>query len=128
MTISGKSWTTNQWTEYYFRQNGSEFLILSSTSDTLTVSDPNGYLTDGTLTAQICKFFKIRFNDTTNAGTSVLTLVDDDNELVSGSYSYLIDFIKCKVKQETFAGQQAVFAYLKWQTKADHAITFEEVD
>jgi hypothetical protein len=124
VTTTSSPWTTNEWEGYYFYQNNMYFYILSNTTDVLTVSDPNGYLTDSaSMTAKIIKIFKIQSNSET-----VFTLRDDDTELVSGSYAYFIDFVECHVKINNFQAQQAIYAFNKYQTKSGVTLTLEETD
>jgi hypothetical protein len=124
ITKAGAGWTVNAWTGYYFYQNNMYFYILSNTATVLTVSDGNNYLTtSASFTAQIIRPFKILTNDET-----ILTLRDDDSELVSGTYSYFIDFVECRVKLDPFQAQQGIFSWTKWKTKSGAKLTLEEID
>ena len=72
---------------------------------------------------KIVKFFKVESNTTT-----VLTLVDDNSELIDGDYDYYFDFILCRVKPQNFNYNQYLFDYAKDTTKTGYLITFEEIE
>jgi hypothetical protein len=123
------AWTIDEWIGYKCYVAGLDalnydFYITDNNVDTLTLSDVNDYLLNsGSLDWKIVKHFKVSSNTETT-----LNLIDDDNELISGSYSYFIDFILCRVKKPSFAYSQRTFDYNKDTTKSGYSIVFEEID
>ena len=71
----------------------------------------------------VVKYFKIEKNTST-----VLYLTDDDSELITGTYTYFIDFILCRVKPASFKYNQQVFKYSNDTSKSAYSITFEDID
>lgn len=124
LTVSGAGWTTNEHTGYWIFYDKKYFYILSNTSEVLTLSDGNNYLSDATnISWEICKYFKITSNTET-----ALTVTDDDSELPTGSYQYFIDFILCRVRPADFKYQQINYNFNDNDSKTGYGITFEEVD
>ena len=130
VSASGKTLTkvgdfaSENWTGFYLFISGHYFYIKSNTDDVLTLSDPNGYLTDKTAYAYtLVKYFKVDSNTET-----VLTLIDDDSELITGSKDYFFDFILSKVIPANFQPKQSYFDFLNDNNKNDYGITFQEVD
>jgi hypothetical protein len=113
-------------TGYYLYYDSLYFYILSNTNDVLTLSDPNGDLSDETgYSYAITKQFKIISNDET-----VLTLVDDDGELVDGSYAYFVDFVLCRVIAKDFNTRQPSYSFDESHQmfKSGIRLTLQEID
>ena len=120
------AWTDDEWIGYYCYYNGYYYYITDNDADELTLSDPNGTLSDASnVTWSITKSFKVESNTSTT-----LNLNDDDGDLVSGTYDYFIDYILCKVRSPGFSYTQGVYSYdeAKKNLKSGYSIIFEEID
>lgn len=124
MMKSGAGWNVNQWIGYYLHYNGYYYYIKSNSHNTLILSDPLDTLEDSNnKTYFIVKYFKIETNDET-----ILTLTDNQSELITGEYGYYINFVKCKIQKPGGKYIQKTYDYGKEYSKTGIAITFEEVD
>jgi len=119
--VSGESWTVNEWTGYFLKYNGYTYYILSNTADTLTLSDPHSTLVSATITWSIEKYFEIEKNTDT-----VYTVIDNDSELVSGTYDYYVDFIICRVSNSKFQYSQPIYNYEKEHWKTGYSLMLEQ--
>jgi len=121
LTVSpDPSWTANQWKNYYLYWNDYYFRILSNTSNILTLSDPDGFLSDGSTNWSIENYFKINKHD-----KNTFHLIDDDNLLIDGNYSYYIDFLEVVPVSDSFEPKQPGFYYQKEEWKTGFEIRFE---
>lgn len=118
---SGAGWTTDQWAGYYYRYDGKTYLILSNNSTTLQLSDPNGYLANGTVDGYIEQYYKI----TSNTATA-LTVEDPYDYIISTNVGFYIAFVRCYVSSTVYGYRQPMFAPTKDTWKAGYQITFEE--
>lgn len=96
------AWTVNEWTGYILYHNYRYYYIVSNDADELTLSDPDGTLTnEANIDWQIQKSFRISKNSKT-----VLTVLDPDSLLISGTYNFVIDFMECVLQDSVFGGKQ----------------------
>lgn len=116
-------WTNDEWIGYYFYYNYNYYYITDNDADELTLSDPDGTLSDAAgINWTIEKYFRITRNTET-----VITVEDDDSELPSGSYAYYIDFIECRLQDSKFSYTQLPrFIWTKENQKSGYEIILEE--
>ena len=57
-----------------------------------------------------------------------MTVRDDDSELISGSYPYFIDYVKCAVVASDFGYGQDRYNFTDDETKIDIALDLIEID
>ena len=113
--------TGEDWTGYYLEVNNISFYIKSNTDNALTLSDPDGNLTNQTLSIYaIKKYFKIDSNE-----SQVLNLLDKDAELSDGSYSYDIFFIECRLQKSDNSFTQNRFHPTREFTKSGGSLILE---
>ncbi len=116
------SWTNDEWIGYYYYHNGYYYYILDNDTDTLTLSDPLGTLTnEADIDWNIEKYFKI-----ISSNENVLCLCDADGELPDGEYFYYIDFIQVVINRTDFGYTQPRFLYTKEHSKTNYQISWEE--
>jgi hypothetical protein len=116
------AWTANQWKGYYLYLSGNYFLIVSNTTDTLTLTDAYGQLINGTVSYSIEKYFKI------NSNTSNTLNMDDDNaELLTGNYDWYIDFIEVRVIDPQNSFSQDPFALFRQHNRTGYKLSVEEI-
>lgn len=117
------AWTNDEWIGYYFYYNFNYYYITDNDADELTLSDPDGTLSDvGSIDWTIEKYFRIARNTDT-----IATLEDPDGGLVDGSYEYYIDFIECRL--QTSRSGYTQLPRFKWsaeELKSGQRIIFEE--
>jgi hypothetical protein len=117
------AWTADQWIGYYFPYNGYYYYITDNDADELTLSDPDGTLSNASnIDWTIEKYFKI----TSNTGT-VLTVEDDDSELVAGTYDWIIRFIECHILSPNMKYSQPRYYWQKETWKTGYKMYLEEV-
>jgi hypothetical protein len=113
LTVSpSPSWTTNEWTGYYFPYGLQWYYIQSPNSELVNASS---------IDWTIEKYFKILSNT-----SDTLTLKDDDSELVAGSYDFNIDFIETRVQNSNFSYMQFGYDFDNEISKTGYEITFQE--
>jgi hypothetical protein len=120
------TWTIDGWIGYYCYYNGYYYYITDNDADELTLSDPNETLSDASnVTWARTKSFKIASNTNT-----VLTLIDDDSELVSGTYDYFIDYVLCKLMSAGHSYTQKVYSYDEASNnkKSGYSMVWQEVE
>lgn len=123
LTVSpSPSWTIDEWIGHYIYNNNNYYYIQSNTASVLTLSDPDGTLTDqASIDWSIEKYFKIKSNIAT-----VLTLEDDNSELTDGTFDWYIDFIVCRLQKSEFKFTQNRFSFTRQHSKTGYELIFEE--
>jgi hypothetical protein len=117
------AWTNDEWIGYYFPYNGYYYYITDNDADELTLSDPDGTLSNvSNIDWTIEKYFKITENTAT-----VLTVEDDNSELVAGSYDWIIRFIECHVLSPNMKYKQPRYYWQKETWKTGYGMYLEEI-
>jgi hypothetical protein len=117
------AWTNDEWIGYYFPYNGYYYYITDNDADELTLSDPDGTLSNvSNIDWTIEKYFKITENTAT-----VLTVEDDNSELVAGSYDWIIRFIECHVLSPNMKYKQPRYYWQKETWKTGYSMYLEEI-
>jgi len=121
-TVSGAEWTEDQWKGYYIYYNLNYHIIISNTSDTITVSDIYGVLIDGVINYSFEKYFKILKHS-----PNEFCLYDPNSELTNGTYAYYIDFVECIITNALFKPKQdSGFRETQYHQQTGIQITLEE--
>ena len=123
LTVTGAGWTVDEWEGYYIYTGGYYYIIVSNTSDALTLGDPDGTLTnESSIDWAIEKYFEIKFNT-----DDTLTVYDENDELVAGSLDYYIDFIIVKVNQKSFSPVAAgIYDFENEELKTGYNLLLEQ--
>jgi hypothetical protein len=117
------AWTNNEWVGYIFYHNYRYYFITANDADELTLSDPDGTLTnEANIDWQIQQSFKISKHNKT-----VLTVLDPDSKLISGSYNFVIDFMECVLQKSVFGGKQLRgYDFTEKEEMTGYAVILEE--
>jgi len=117
------TWTDDEWIGYYCYFQNNFWYITANDADELTLSDPDGLLSnESDIDWSIEKYFKIEKNDSTS-----LTVTDDDSELISGSYDYIIRFIECFISKFDFNYSQKRYYWEQETWKNGFRLEIEEL-
>jgi hypothetical protein len=121
-TKAGAGWTVDQWIGYYLKYNGYTYYIKSNTATVLTLSDPYSTLVSATIAYSIEKYFEIEEHNET-----IFTLLDNDSELVDGTYDYYVDFAQVRTMDSKFGAVQPKFAYSREEWKTGYSLLLEQI-
>jgi len=121
-TKTGAGWTVNEHTGRYLKYNGYTYYIKSNTDEVLSLSDPYSTLVSNTIDYSIEKYFEIESHD----DSVVFSLLDDDLELIDGTYDYYIDFAKVRVADSRFEPRQPLFAWSRKEWMTGYKLLLEQ--
>jgi len=116
-------WTVDEHVGRYWHKNNNWYYIKSNTADVLTLSDPEDTLSnESNIDWNIEKYFKV-----SESYQDVITVEDDDNELISGTYDYYIGFVEVVIQRPYVKVNQPRYYFQQETWKTGQIISFEEV-
>lgn len=122
MEATGESFDTDEWKGFFIYNRKNYYLVLSNDADTFVVSDPFDTLIDETLASfSVEKYFKI-FSNSKNQ----FKVIDEDGELLTGTFPYYIDFIICQSESENFQTIQEGYFFKRKQSQTGMSLPLGE--